>query len=75
ATIGFSDKDMRPEAYIENASTKAGAVRIIAATQSSRQETDGLEINISATVEVARYADGSRNWERALPALALVIAI
>ncbi|TIT57731.1 MAG: sensor histidine kinase, partial [Mesorhizobium sp.] len=75
ATIGFSDKDMRPEAYIENASTKAGAVRIIAATQSSRQETDGLEINISATVEVARYPDGSRNWERALPALALVIAI
>ncbi|MBZ9705744.1 HAMP domain-containing histidine kinase [Mesorhizobium sp. ESP7-2] len=75
ATIGFSDKDTRPEAYIENASTKAGAVQIIAATQSSRQETDGLEINISATVEVARYPDGSRNWERALPALALVIAI
>lgn len=75
ATIGFSDKDMRPEAYIENASTRAGAVRIIAATQSSRQETDGLEINISATVEVARYSDGSRNWERALPALALVVAI
>ncbi|TPL91044.1 HAMP domain-containing sensor histidine kinase [Mesorhizobium sp. B2-3-12] len=75
ATIGFSDEDMRPEAYIENASTRAGAVRIIAATQSSRQETDGLEINISATVEVARYPDGSRNWERALPALALVIAI
>ena len=75
ATIGFSDKDMRPEAYIENASTRAGPVQIIAATQSSRQETDGLEINISATVEVARYPDGSRNWERALPALAVVIAI
>ncbi|PBB69626.1 two-component sensor histidine kinase [Mesorhizobium sp. WSM4312] len=75
ATIGFSDKDMRPEAYIENASTKAGMVQIIAATQSSRQQTDGLEINISATVEVARNPDGSRNWERALPALALVIAI
>ncbi|MBZ9739313.1 MULTISPECIES: ATP-binding protein [unclassified Mesorhizobium] len=75
ATIGFSDEDMRPEAYIENTSTRAGAVQIIAATQFSRQETDGLEINISATVEVARYPDGSRNWERALPALALVIAI
>ncbi|MGX7876687.1 sensor histidine kinase [Mesorhizobium sp. ORM6] len=75
ATIGFSDKDMRPEAYIENAATKAGTVQIIAATQSSRQETDGLEINISATVEVARNPDGSRNWERALPALAVVIAI
>ncbi|MBZ9796763.1 ATP-binding protein [Mesorhizobium sp. ES1-4] len=75
ATIGFSDKDMWPEAYLENASTKAGMVRIIAATQSSRQQTDGLEINISATVEVARYPDGSRNWERALPALGLVIAI
>lgn len=75
ATIGFSDKDMRPEAYIEKASTKAGTVQIIAATQSSRQETDGLEINISATVEVARNPDGSKNWERALPALTLVIAI
>ncbi|QND58561.1 sensor histidine kinase [Mesorhizobium huakuii] len=75
ATIGFSDKDMRPEAYIENASTRAGTVQIIAATQSSRQQTDGLEVNISATVEVARNPDGSRNWERALPALALVIAI
>ncbi|AID27912.1 sensor histidine kinase [Mesorhizobium jarvisii] len=75
ATIGFSDKDMRPEAFIENASTKAGTVQIVAATQSSRQQTDGLEINISATVEVARNPDGSRNWERALPALALVIAI
>ena len=75
ATVGFSDKDMRPEAYIENASTRAGTVQIIAATQSSRQQTDGLEINISATVEVARNPDGSRNWERALPALALVIAI
>ncbi|TGQ64942.1 MAG: HAMP domain-containing histidine kinase [Mesorhizobium sp.] len=75
ATIGFSDNDMRPEAYIEKASTKAGTVQIIAATQSWRQETDGLEINISATVEVARNPDGSRNWERALPALALVIAI
>ncbi|TPK68126.1 HAMP domain-containing histidine kinase [Mesorhizobium sp. B2-4-15] len=75
ATIGFSDKDMRPEAYLENASTKAGTVQIVAATQSSRQQTDGLEVNISATVEVARNPDGSRNWERALPALAVVIAI
>ncbi|QPC94882.1 HAMP domain-containing sensor histidine kinase [Mesorhizobium sp. INR15] len=75
ATIGFSEDDLRPEAYLEKASTKAGMVQIIAATRSSRGETDGLEVNISATIDVVRNPDGSRNWERALPALALIIVI
>lgn len=75
ATIGFSEDDLRPEAYLERASSKAGTVQIIAATRSSRGETEGLELNISATVDVARNPDGSRNWEKALPALAIIIMI
>ncbi|MDX8442663.1 sensor histidine kinase [Mesorhizobium australafricanum] len=75
ATLELARDDLRPEAYVENAPTKAGPVQIIAATRSSREQTDGLEINISATIDVARNPDGSRNWQRALPALALVIAI
>ncbi|WP_027060948.1 sensor histidine kinase [Mesorhizobium loti] len=74
ATIGFSEDDLRPEAYLENAATRAGTVQIIAGTRSSR-ETDGLELSISATVDVARNPDGSRNWEKALPALAVIILI
>lgn len=75
ATLEFSRDDARPEAYVENVATKAGLVQIVTSTRSSRGETDGLEINISATVDVAHNPDGSRNWERALPALALIIAI
>lgn len=74
ATIGFSEDDLRPEAYLEKAATKAGTVQIIAGTRSSR-ETDGLELSISATIDVARNPDGSRNWEKALPALAVIILI
>lgn len=74
ATIGFSEDDLRPEAYLEKAGTKAGTVQIIAGTRSSR-ETDGLELSISATVDVARNPDGSRNWEKALPALTIIILI
>lgn len=74
ATIGFSEDDLRPEAYLEKAATRAGTVQIIAGTRSSR-ETDGLELSISATVDVARNSDGSRNWEKALPALAVIILI
>lgn len=74
ATIGFSEDDLRPEAYLEKAATRAGTVQIIAGTRSSR-ETDGLELSISATVDVARNPDGSRNWEKALPALAVIIMI
>lgn len=74
ATIGFSEDDLRPEAYLEKAATRAGTVQIIAGTRSSR-ETDGLELSISATVDVARHPDGSRNWEKALPALAVIIII
>jgi signal transduction histidine kinase len=75
ATLELARDDLRPEAYVENATSKAGPVQIIAATRSSREQTDGLEINISATIDVARNPDGSRNWQRALPALTLVIAI
>lgn len=74
ATIGFSEDDLRPEAYLEKAATRAGTVQIIAGTRSSR-ETDGLELSISATIDVARNPDGSRNWEKALPALAVIILI
>lgn len=74
ATIGFSEDDLRPEAYLEKAATRAGTVQIIAGTRSSR-ETEGLELSISATVDVARNPDGSRNWEKALPALAVIILI
>jgi hypothetical protein len=75
ATIGFSEDDLRPEAYLEKVSTKAGTVQIIAATRSSREETDGLEVTISATIDVAKNPDGSRNWEKALPALTAIIII
>ncbi|ADV14975.1 sensor histidine kinase [Mesorhizobium ciceri] len=75
ATVGFSEDDLRPEAYLERVSTKAGTVQIIAATRSSREETDGLEVTISATIDVAKNPDGSRNWEKALPALAAIIVI
>lgn len=73
ATLDLNREDMRPEAYVENATTKAGPVQIITSTRSSREQTDGLEINISATVDVARNVDGSRNWQRALPALSLIV--
>ncbi|SFN83077.1 Signal transduction histidine kinase [Mesorhizobium sp. NFR06] len=75
ATLEFAKDDSRPEAYVENVATKAGPVQVITSTRSSRGETDGLEVNISATIDVAHNPDGSRNWERALPALALIIAI
>ncbi|MDX8526195.1 HAMP domain-containing sensor histidine kinase [Mesorhizobium sp. MSK_1335] len=75
ATLELARDDLRPEAYVENATSKAGPIQIIAATRSSREQTDGLEINISATIDVARNPDGSRNWQRALPALALLLAI
>ncbi|UCI07447.1 sensor histidine kinase [Mesorhizobium sp. B1-1-8] len=75
ATLELARDDLRPEAYVENTATKAGPVQIIGATRSSREQTDGVEVNISATVDVARNPDGSRNWQRALPALALLIAI
>ncbi|RUW62913.1 HAMP domain-containing sensor histidine kinase [Mesorhizobium sp. M7A.F.Ca.US.008.03.1.1] len=75
ATIGFSEDDLRPEAYLERVSTKAGTVQIIAATRSSREEAEGLEVTISASIDVAKNPDGSRNWEKALPALAVIIVI
>jgi signal transduction histidine kinase len=75
ATLEFAKDDSRPEAYVENVATKAGLVQVITSTRSSRGETDGLDINISATIDVAHNPDGSRNWERALPALALIIAM
>ncbi|WP_296746225.1 HAMP domain-containing sensor histidine kinase [Mesorhizobium sp.] len=75
ATLDLHRDDLRPEAFVENATTKAGLVQIVTSTRSSREQTDGLEVNISATVDVARNPDGSRNWQRALPALALIIAV
>ena len=74
ASLDLSRDDIRPEAYVENVASKAGPVQIVTSTRSSREQTDGLEINISATVDVAHNPDGSRNWQRALPALALIIA-
>lgn len=73
ATLDLNRDDLRPEAYVENTTTKAGPVQIITSTRSSREQTDGLEVNISATVDVARNPDGSRNWQRALPALSLIV--
>jgi len=73
ASLDLKRDDMRPEAFVENTTTKAGPVQIITSTRSSREQTDGLELNISATVDVARNPDGSRNWQRALPALSLII--
>ena len=73
ATLDLNRDDLRPEAYVENTMTKAGPVQIITSTRSSREQTDGLEVNISATVDVARNPDGSRNWQRALPALSLIV--
>ncbi|TPO11280.1 HAMP domain-containing sensor histidine kinase [Mesorhizobium sp. B1-1-5] len=75
ATLNLNRDDLRPEAYVENITTKAGPVQIITATRSSREQTDGLEVNISANVDVARNPDGSRNWQRALPALSLIVLI
>ena len=74
ASLDLPRDDLRPEAYLENVATKAGPVQIVTSTRSSREQTDGLELNISATVDVAHNPDGSRNWQRALPALALIIA-
>ncbi|MBW8909708.1 MAG: HAMP domain-containing histidine kinase [Mesorhizobium sp.] len=73
ATLDLKRDDMRPEAFVENTTTEAGPVQIITSTRSSREQTDGLELSISATVDVARNPDGSRNWQRALPALSLIV--
>lgn len=75
ATLGFVEADQRPEAYVAKLDSKAGPVQIITATRASRNEIQGLEINISGTVDVARNADGGTDWLKLLPFLAGLIAI
>ena len=74
-TLESSRDDLPSGAFMENVDSKAGPLQIIASTRSSREATDGLEVSISATVEVAKNPDGSRDWERALPALALIVVM
>lgn len=79
ATIGYAGKgdgqEMRPEAYIQKAITKAGPVQIVTSTLHSRADADGFIINISAAVDMARNPDGSANWARVIPGIIVAIAI
>lgn len=79
ANIGFAGKgdgqEMRPEAYVQKADTRAGPVQIVTSTLHSRAEADGFIINVTATVDMARNPDGSANWARVLPGIVVGLAI
>lgn len=73
ATVRFHEGDLRPEASVVNVDTSAGRIQIVTSTIASRDENDGLEINIGVNIEVAQYADGSTMWVRVIPVLVLII--
>ncbi|MGO4450606.1 sensor histidine kinase [Phyllobacterium sp. TAF24] len=73
ATLGFSEGDLRPEAVVSKIDTKAGPIQVITSTRASRDENEGLEINIDMQVDMARNPDGSTAWIRVVPVLIIVI--
>ncbi|MBA8907849.1 HAMP domain-containing sensor histidine kinase [Aminobacter sp. NyZ550] len=75
ATLGFNKELRLPEATLMNADTRTGRMQIIAATVASRDQTDGLEINVDLDFDVVRYPDGQPIWVRIIPILALVVLI
>ena len=75
AVLAFKKDLNLPEAMLRNADTRAGRTQIVASTVSSRSQTDGVEINIAADFDVARYPDGSPIWIRVIPILAIVVLI
>ena len=75
AVLAFKKGLSLPEAMLRNVDTRAGRAQIVASTVSSRGQTDGVEINIDADFDVARYPDGSPIWIRVIPILAVVVLI
>lgn len=73
ATLRFDQGDRRPEAALANVDTDIGRVQILASSISSRDENDGLEVEISVNVDTAKDANGNPDWLRVLPVLALLI--
>lgn len=73
ATLRFDQGDRRPEAALANVDTGVGRVQILASSISSRDENDGLEVEINVDVEMAKDANGDPEWLRVLPVLALLI--
>ncbi|WP_312364680.1 HAMP domain-containing sensor histidine kinase [Ensifer sp.] len=73
ATLRFDQGDRRPEAAFANVDTDAGRVQILASSIASRDENDGLEVEISVNVDTAKDANGNPDWLRVLPVLALLI--
>lgn len=73
ATLRFDQGDRRPEAAFANVDTDVGRVQILASSISSRDENDGLEVEINVDIEMAKDANGDPEWLRVLPVLALLI--
>ncbi|MBN9135821.1 MAG: sensor histidine kinase, partial [Phyllobacterium sp.] len=73
ATLGFREGDLRPEAVVSKIDTKAGPIQVITSTRASRDENEGLEVNIDMQVDMARNPDGTTAWIRVIPVLIIVI--
>ena len=75
AALTFAQSDLRPAASYANLDTPAGRVGVLASTMSSRDENDGVEVNIDLAIELARNADGSTNWMRVGPILLILTIV
>ncbi|QND51183.1 HAMP domain-containing histidine kinase [Phyllobacterium sp. 628] len=73
AILGFRQGDLRPEAVVSKIDTKAGQVQIITSTRSSRDENEGVEINIDVQADLARNPDGTTAWIRVIPVLIIIV--
>lgn len=75
AALTFAQSDLRPAASYVNLDTPAGRVGVLASTMSSRDENDGVEVNIDLAIELARNTDGSTNWMRVGPVLLILTIV
>ncbi|WP_457579698.1 sensor histidine kinase [Ensifer canadensis] len=73
ATLRFDQGDRRPEAALANVDTDVGRVQILASSISSRDENNGLEVEVNVNVDMAKDANGDPDWLRVLPVLALLV--
>ncbi|MFE0017457.1 sensor histidine kinase [Mesorhizobium sp. NPDC059054] len=75
AALDFAQNDLRPAASYANLDTPAGRVGVLASTLSSRDENDGVEVNIDLQIELARNPDGTTNWLRVGPILVILTIV
>lgn len=75
AALTFAQKDLRPAATYANLDTPAGRVGVLASTLSSRDENNGVEVNVDLQIELARNPDGTTNWPRVGPILVILTLV